>query len=190
MNIKQNAFVQYSQISAITKKPRIYAEQFAETEQTREKMLNMQDIVNTIFQQDRELANSKLKEINKSLVLRKLYNDALKDLSTFETELQIAADSTSISEIDFSDLTRKDIGYELKFVPANQAASDLFVILILDEPSSSHLTSGVSVHVKWQHQCNMIHLMHTSNGKFQTIIDESDQVFNACFDSTTQWFII
>lgn len=197
MNNKETAFVEYSQLRALTNRAngnKSATDAFALQLNPIDPKLNQQDIVNVILEPYSSSASNHLAIINQSVTLRKLFNETLDELAIYTSEQQIAADSISTSPhsntSDFARMSRKGYGYELKFVPANPAHTDWFIILILDEPSVKQRQKGVCVHAKWQQGFSMIHLNHTTNGKFQTIINEDDQIYNACFDVSTHWFIV
>ncbi len=199
MNVKENAFVEYSQLRALTREENrkvLKADRLSSALLVNEQMLNMQDIVNVILKPKSSTAQTNLSIINQSFTLRKLFNEALQELANYTCEIQVAADSKPTkmdsfpSNNDYASMSRKGVGYEMKFVPASEDKTQWFIVVSLDDASAKQKEEGVCAYAMWQQGCSVIHLTHSANGKFQSILDQNDQLYDACFDVSAQWYII
>ncbi len=191
MNYSKSAFISISQLNALVNLPM----PAKSADKSQSNILSMQDIVNTVIAPHLPASNRHLKIINRSILLRKLFKTALDANASFYSPAQIAASSElkhnqKQTDQNFnSSVVRIGPGFEIKFIQANATNTELYAILKLDEYNAKQEELGVFMHCQWQEKFYMLHLQYTSNGKFQTLIDQNFAMFEACFDNSTHWFV-
>ncbi|MFT6896677.1 MAG: hypothetical protein ACJA13_001080 [Paraglaciecola sp.] len=121
-----------------------------------------------------------MKAVNQSLMLRKHYQQLLKQHQFAASQHQVAASSSG----DIADRISEQ--FSLKFKRDKFSPGQVYVLLQIAHPAAHHNSQAINLHIVLPEYADVVHFPPLDSGQSQLLMDETDAIFNILTNPNAQ----